>query len=89
MTVGAGTELKRLLARIGIHSTPECLCDQRAMIMDEEGPDWCRQNMGIIVGWMREEAESRRMPFNDVMAKMLIMRAICNARKKTRILQDD
>lgn len=89
MKIGVGTELKRLLSRVGIHSTPKCLCDQRAMIMDEEGPDWCRQNLSVIVEWMREEAEIRRMPFCRVAAKLLVLRAIRNARKKMRTMQHD
>lgn len=81
--------MKRLLGRLGIRSTPECLCDQRAMIMDEEGPDWCLDNLPTIVEWLREEAENRRMPFSRLAAKLLVLRAIHNARKKMRIMSHD
>jgi hypothetical protein len=86
---GPGTELKRLLARFGIHPTPGCNCDARAEIMDSEGPDWCAENLDIIVGWMREEAERRKLFFSKRAAGVLVKTAIRRARKKMEILCRD
>jgi hypothetical protein len=86
-SLGPGTELKRLLRKLCIQSTPGCLCDQRALIMDEEGPDWCKDNLQTIVSWMKEEAEIRGLPFSRIAARLLVLRAIQVARKKARILQ--
>lgn len=78
---GPGTELKKLLASVGITATPNCSCNARAADMDRNGVEWCESNIDTIVGWLREEAEKRGLPFVDFAAKLLIKRAIHNARK--------
>lgn len=78
---GAGTELKKLLAKIGIKASPTCSCNKRAQIMDEKGIEWCKENIDIIVGWLREEATKRRLPFVDFAGKLLVQRAISLAEK--------
>lgn len=78
---GVGTELKKLLAKIGITATPTCSCNKRAQFMDEQGIDWCKENIDLIVSWLREEAERRRLPFVDFAGKLLVKRAISLAEK--------
>jgi hypothetical protein len=78
---GTGTELKKLLSKIGIKASPTCSCNTRAKIMDENGIDWCAQNIETIVGWLQEEAEKRQLPFIAIGAKLLVKRAIAAARK--------
>ena len=78
---GPGTELKKLLAVVGIKATATCSCNKRARIMDEKGPDWCAQNEDEILGWLREEATKRKLPFVDLAGRLLIRRAIRNARR--------
>ena len=80
--IGVGLELHRLLARFGFKSTSKCNCDQRASLMNQEGPDWCEANLETIVGWLEEEAKNRRLPFVKVAGRILVRRAISNARKK-------
>ena len=80
-TKGPGTEMKKLLAKIGITSTPDCQCNARARYMDEQGPEWCEQNMAEIIGWLREEAGKRGLPFVDFAGRLLVKKAIANARK--------
>ena len=80
-TNGPGTELKKLLARVGITSTPDCACNARAAEMDRQGVEWCEANLDTIVGWLREQAEARGLPFLDVAGRLLVRRAIANARK--------
>jgi len=80
---GPGTKLKKLLARIGITATPNCSCNARAAAMDvneAREPGWCEAHLEEIVGWLREEAEKRGLPFLDVAGRMLVRRAIRNAR---------
>lgn len=81
-THGPGTELKKLLKRVGITATPNCSCNARARKMDERGCDWCEENVDEIVGWLREEATKRKLPFLDVAGKILVRKAIKNARRK-------
>ena len=80
-TSGPGTELKKLLSKIGIKATPNCSCNKRAALMDTNGIEWCENNIDTIVGWLKEEANKRNLPFIDVAGRILVKRAISNARK--------
>lgn len=80
---GPGTELKKLLARVGITATPNCSCNARARAMDANEarePGWCEAHLDEIVGWLREEAEKRGLPFLDVAGRILVRQAIRNAK---------
>jgi hypothetical protein len=81
---GPGTELKKLLSRIGITPKAGCKCLARAVEMDIRGCDWCADNVSTIVSWLREEATSRRLPFIDAAGTVLVNRAISNARRLHR-----
>jgi peroxiredoxin/predicted Fe-S protein YdhL (DUF1289 family) len=78
---GPGTELKKLLAKIGIAVTPDCPCAAHAALMDQNGCAWCEQNLDTIVGWMREESERRGVIFIEKAARFLAKRAIAKARR--------
>ena len=82
---GPGTELKSLLAGwpFRIVATPDCKCTSRAAYMDAKGCDWCEspEGMAEIMGFLREAAEERGLPFLDLPARLLVKRAIANARK--------
>ena len=81
---GPGTELKKLLARVGIVATDSCPCNARAAEMDrqeQQTPGWCEANLDTIVGWLREQAEARGLPFLDAAGRLLVRRAIANARR--------
>ena len=80
---GPGTELSRLLKRIGINPTPTCQCRAKAEQMDLWGPDECERPERIdeVVAVMRAEAEARGLPFLDLAGRMLVRRAIQNARR--------
>jgi hypothetical protein len=83
---GPGTELKKLLAGwpFRIVAKPNCSCNARARDMDRRGCDWCETNIDSIVAWLREEATKRRLPFFDLAGRVLVRRAIKNA-KRSRI----
>jgi hypothetical protein len=80
-THGPGTELKKLLAKVGITAAPDCACNARAAEMDRQGVEWCEANIDTIVGWLREQAAARGLPFLDLAGRLLARRAISNARK--------
>ena len=46
------------------------------------GCDWCQANIDEIVGWLRESAAERGLPFVDAAGRLLVRRAIANARRK-------
>lgn len=83
---GPGTELKKLLKTwLRVEATPTCACNARAKTMDENearDPGWCAANIETIVGWLREEATKRKLPFIDAAGRLLVRRAIRNAKKK-------
>ena len=54
------------------------------MLMNEQEarePGWCAANINEIVGWLREEARARGLPFLDAAGRMLVRRAIRNAKR--------
>lgn len=79
---GPGCQLKRLLSRLGLSSQPGCKCEAHAAVMDLWGADECSkpERISEIMGWLKEEAEHRGMPFLELPARMLINRAIHLAR---------
>lgn len=80
---GPGTELSKLLKRLGIEPTPTCQCRAKAAEMDALGPDECSKPERIeeVVAVMREEAAARGLPFLDAVGRLLVKRAIRNARR--------
>jgi hypothetical protein len=80
---GPGTELSKLLKRFGIEPTPTCSCRAKAAQMDAWGCDECSKPERIeeVVAVMRAEAKARKLPFLDAAARLLVRRAIANARK--------
>ena len=77
-----GTHLKQLLARFGISADePGCQCKSRAALMDRQGCEWVEANADTVVGWLREEAQKRGLPFIDAAGKMLVREAVRRARK--------
>ena len=76
-----GTELKKLLAKFGLKETADCACKSRAAFMDRQGCEWVEANVDTVVGWLREEAEKRGLPFVDAAGKMLVREALRRARK--------
>lgn len=79
--LGVGGEMKRILRTFGIEEKATCKCNARSATMDLWGPDQCEQRADEIVGWLREEAKKRKLPFLDVVGKMILRRAIRAARK--------
>lgn len=82
---GPGTELHALLGRFGITDSVDCKCKSRVSYMNKmeaDSPGWCAEHEDEIVGWLRESAAERSLPFLDWPARLLIRRAIANARRK-------
>jgi len=80
---GPGAELKKLLAGWPFRfvAGDDCKCNQRARYMDQMGCDWVEANIEECVGYLRESAADRGLPFLDAAGRLLIRRAISNARK--------
>jgi hypothetical protein len=80
---GPGTELSSLLKRFGINPTPTCQCRAMSQQMDAWGCDEASKPERIdeVVAVMRAEAATRGLPFLDVAGRLLVRRAIANARR--------
>lgn len=76
-----GTILSKMIKSVGIGMTDSCSCKRHALEMNDKGNDWCEQNMDTIVGWLREEAKRRNLPFIDAIGKIMVSRAIKKSRK--------
>jgi len=83
-TSGPGTELKKLLKSIGIVAKPNCSCNKRAQLMDQNEatePGWCEAHIEEISGWLQEEAHKRGLPYIASAGKLLIRLAIKRAKR--------
>jgi len=80
---GVGDQLASALKAFGIYSTAGCSCAAMQEKMNERGCGWCEspEGMNEIVSALRENAEKRGLPFVDIAARLLVRRAIHNARK--------
>jgi hypothetical protein len=81
---GPGTELRKMLASIGIHPRGEkCRCNQHAHEMDVRGADWCEENLESIIDWLEAEAKTRGLIgalFTRTAARMAVKKAIARSR---------
>jgi hypothetical protein len=85
---GPGSELTRILGNFWIRYTPGCKCEERASRMNQMGPAWCRENIELISKWLKEEAESRGLPYVDWLGHQVILQAIAAAEAKA-LLEGD
>lgn len=76
-----GTVLSKMIKSLGIQMTDSCSCRKHALEMNDKGNEWCEQNIDTIVGWLREEATRRKLPFIDAIGKMFVSRAIKKSKK--------
>jgi len=76
---GPGTELKKLLASIGIQATPTCKCNKMAKQMNEWGQESLK-HIEEIVDVMEETAKARGLPFVRLGGKALVRLACMRAR---------
>lgn len=77
---GAGHFLSRSLSWFGLRGSKNCKCRARAQLMNQRGPDWCEENVPEILGWLREAAEERGLPFVKAIAVRLVRNAILSAK---------
>lgn len=78
---GPGTTLSKMIKSLGIVMSDSCSCRRHALEMNAKGNDWCEQNIDTIVGWLRDEANRRGLPFVDMIGKLMVSRAIKKSRK--------
>lgn len=78
---GPGSILTGMIKSLGISSSSTCSCRRHALEMNEQGPDWCEQNMDTILSWIRDEAKKRGLPFIDMVGRAMIQRSINRSRK--------
>ncbi len=56
-------------------------------MMNDLGPDWCLENIETVTDWMEEAAAKKGLPFVRKLAKVLIRRAVKNARCRAKYLE--
>lgn len=78
---GPGTVLSKMIKSLGIVMTDSCSCRRHAIEMNSRGNDWCEQNIDTVVGWLRDEAKRRNLPFVDMIGKIMVNRAVKKSRK--------
>jgi hypothetical protein len=80
-TYGPGYYLRRGLSWFGIRDDGTCGCDEHAAQMDRWGPDGCEKHMNKILGWLREAAAKRGLPFVEAAGRLAVNAAIAAARR--------
>jgi hypothetical protein len=70
-----------MIKTIGIKSSSNCSCRKHAIEMNDKGPDWCEENIGTILAWIKEESTKRKLPYVEFVAKSIVQRAIYKSRK--------
>ena len=78
---GPGTVLHSVLSKLGVTFTSTCSCRDHITLMNAWGPKGCRPNIHVIVGWLKEEAVRRRLPFSVTAANLLVQWSIHQAEK--------
>lgn len=78
---GPGTVLSKMIKSLGIVMSDSCSCRRHALEMNAKGNDWCEANIDTIIGWLREEANRRGLPFVDMIGKLMVSRSIKKSRK--------
>lgn len=72
---GPGTELKKLLASIGITASKDCSCKAMAAKMNRWGCDGCRENRAVIVRHL-EKAAAKRGWAAKILARGFVLGAL-------------
>ena len=83
LPAGPGTELKKLLKFLGLPDKPGCSCNKKAQLMDKWGWETCSlpEKEDEIISWLKQEAVKRKLPFVEWGARVIVRRAVRNARK--------
>jgi hypothetical protein len=80
---GPGTQLKKILSWFA--SSDGCRCESHATQMNLWGPDRCEKNIEIIVDWLIESAELKRLNCAEFitrhLARLAVKRSIAIARR--------
>ena len=80
-----GTELNKLISWFySPDNKDKCECLSRIEKMDKWGPDKCEARMDTIVRWLQHSAAVHGVPFVPSAVRLLVRRAISNARKQEK-----
>ena len=78
---GPGTELKKLIQWFLWDKAASCeSCANREITMNHWGPDKCEEKMETILEWLKESADNAHLPFVPFLVRLVVKRAIRNAR---------
>lgn len=78
---GVGFELKKVLRRLQIELPPTCVCNSRAMMLNDMGIDEVVKISDKIMVWFEDEAHKRAIYFDHDKAKKILDIAVRRARK--------
>lgn len=79
---GVGFELARLISWFYVDTDPCLICKYRMQKMNVWGPDVCEEKIETILVWLKQAANKRRIPYVDFAVRLLLKKAIANARRK-------
>lgn len=82
---GVGFELKKMFSSVGIKIEEESFIDKKFRDIDNLGIEWCELNNKIILYWLELESRERKIPFVRIVGRLLLLKAIKNAKGKKNI----
>ena len=83
---GVGTQLAKILNRVGIEYDPGCSCSSKVSLLDKKGLKWCTENQDYIINILSEEAIKRNIPIVPKTFRALVRLAIFNVNKSLLVL---
>lgn len=79
---GVGFELKKVLRKLAIELPPRCVCNSRAMLLNDVGIDGVEKMRDKVLHWFEEEATKRALPYDATQANKILDISIRRARKE-------
>jgi hypothetical protein len=78
---GVGFELKKVLLKLQIELPPACVCNSRAMLLNERQIEEIEEMRPQIMAWFEDEAHKRAIYFDQAKANKILDIAIRRGRK--------
>jgi hypothetical protein len=77
-----GDTLLEILKSLGYNIAPLSIARAKITHLNKKGIDWCRLNQHVIVKWIQQECELKKIPFITKLLKAIVRLAIINNQKK-------
>lgn len=74
--IGVGDTLWEILKSLGYNIAPLSIARAKITHLNKKGIDWCRLNQHVIVKWIQQECELKKIPSITKLVKAIVRLAI-------------